>query len=255
MNGVGCVRCRRRIVVSVHDVTPRHFDRLARIERFLRDAGLAGRYAMLVVPDFWRQWPIADHPRFQQWLRSRAAEGVEMILHGYHHLDETPHPHAAARWKARLATAGEAEFLGLDAAEATARLRRGKDEIESILGTPVEGFIAPAWLCGKGAASAMREGGFRYTEDHWGVWCPSTGRMLARSPVVSYASRSRARMEASLLWSAASRVALARAPVVRLAIHPADFGHERLVRAIDRTLRGFLAAREPCLYRDLLTAA
>jgi len=244
----------KRILVSVHDVTPKHFVQLGRIDDFLRDLGLAGCYSMLVVPDYWHRWPLHDHPEFQRWLRSRADEGVEMILHGYHHLDESSHTRAITRWKAGHFTAGEGEFLGLGQAEAAERLLLGRNEIERIVGKPVEGFIAPAWLCGDAAGRALGETEFLYTEDHWRVWCPRTGETLARSPVVSYASRSRARIASSLLWSAIAPVALAPARVVRLAIHPNDFAEERLIRSIQRALHGFLGVRRPCLYRDLIAA-
>ncbi len=243
--------CEKRILVSVHDVTPRHFEQLLRIDRFLEEAGLAGRYGMLVVPDFWHRWPLDAHPDFKAWLRARSDAGVEMILHGYHHVDETPHAGAARRWKASVLTAGEGEFLGLDKSESVRRLERGRELIEGIVGRQVEGFVAPAWLYGEAALGALHELGFRFAEDHWRVWCPRTGETLARSPVVSYASRSPARIASSLLWSKVSGVVLAPLRVVRLAIHPHDFDHDRLVKEIDRVLRGFLTVREPGLYREL----
>lgn len=239
------------IVVSVHDVTPRHFERLRRIDRVLEECGLNSRYSMLVVPDFWHRWPLSDFPDFQAWLRERASAGVEMVLHGYHHIDEISHTGAATRWKARVLTAGEGEFLGLDETEALRRLQHGRDLLERLVGRPVEGFVAPAWLYGEASTRALRTLGFAFAEDHWRVWCPRSGVTLARSPVVSYASRSRARIAGSLVWSRLAGTLLAPARVVRLALHPHDFDHERLVGEIDRALRGFLATRQPSSYREL----
>ncbi|MBI5506219.1 MAG: polysaccharide deacetylase family protein [Deltaproteobacteria bacterium] len=241
----------KRIVVSLHDVTPRHFERLLRIDRFLENVGLGGCYSMLVVPNFWYRWPLREHRDFQAWLRARSDAGVEMVLHGYHHVDETSHPAAATRWKARVLTAGEGEFLGLGEPEAIRRLVLGRELLESIVGRPVLGFVAPAWLYGHAALRALGQLGFRFAEDHWRVWCPRTGATLARSPVVSYASRSSARIAGSLAWSRVARAALAPARVVRLAVHPHDFDESRLVGEIDRALRRFLAVRRPSLYREL----
>ena len=110
----------KTLLFSIHDVTPRHFDRLLRIDRLLCDSGIGNRYAMLVVPDFWRQWPLEAYPAFRSWLKSKAEDGVEMILHGFSHIDETDHGRLMDRFRARVMTAREGEFLGLDEAEAVA---------------------------------------------------------------------------------------------------------------------------------------
>ena len=52
------------------------------------------------------------------------------------------------------------EFLGLTAAEAERRMREGRDVVEQATGRAVTGSVAPAWLYGPGARSAMREVGF-----------------------------------------------------------------------------------------------
>jgi hypothetical protein len=242
---------KKRLILSIHDVTPRHFERLKQIDAFLKEQGIGSRYSMLVVPDFWHQWPLEAHSEFQSWLRARAGEGVEMILHGFYHRDESVHSTAAARFKARALTAREGEFLGLSRAESLERLQRGRDLLSSILGRKIEGFIAPAWLYGAGAREALQDLGFDFAEDHWSVWSPSSGKTLATSPVISYASRSEARILSSLVWSRLATMALRPLDAVRLAIHPHDFDVDRLVTEIARATTSLLTHREPVLYRDL----
>ena len=48
----------KKLLFSIHDVTPRHFERLRRIDRILTESGIGASYAMLVVPDFWKEWPL-----------------------------------------------------------------------------------------------------------------------------------------------------------------------------------------------------
>ena len=242
---------KKRLLVSIHDVTPRHFERLKRIDAFLKEQGIGSRYSMLVVPDFWHEWPLAEHDEFNAWLRARAAEGVEMILHGFYHRDDSQHASVAARFKANALTAREGEFLGLSRAQATERLQRGQAVLEAVLGHKAEGFVAPAWLYGEGALQALGDLGFEFAEDHWRVWSPCTGAKLAASPVISYASRSRARIASSLLWSRLATTLLRPTAVVRQAIHPHDFDVDRLIAEIGRALSSFLTHREPILYRDL----
>src|SRR5215510_4048305 len=114
------------LLLCVHDVTPRHFERLQQLDRSLKENGLHGRYSMLVVPDFWRVWPLQEHPAFVAWLRQRADEGVDILLHGYFHLDETAHQGRLAQWKASTLTAGEGEFLEMSYEAARERLLRGR---------------------------------------------------------------------------------------------------------------------------------
>lgn len=244
----------KQFIVSIHDVTPRHSERLKRIEAFLAECGLGARYSMLVVPDFWRSAALRDYPEFCAWLRARAASGVEMLLHGFTHRDESPHPGAMARWKAANLTAGEGEFLGLDQDEARRRLVAGRQIVESIIERPVAGFVAPAWLYGPGARTALRELGFAVAEDQLRVWSPLDGRILSRTPVVSYASRSSARVRSSLAWSRAATILLKPCRTVRLALHPHDFDVPALVNEARRAIRTFAADRRPASYGDLTKA-
>lgn len=240
-----------RLVLSIHDVSPAHEPRLPRlIELFERHAG-AARFAMLVVPNFHGDWPLAAHPGFRAWLRVQADRGVEMFLHGLRHLDDSRHQGAVASWKAAAMTAGEGEFLGLDRAEATRRLRDGRAEVEDIIGRPVAGFVAPAWLYGPGAMTAIADEGFALAEDHFRVWRPADGRILARGPVVTYATRSRARLLSSLAVSRGATLGLGWLPTLRLAVHPPDAESVPVMRELERALPRHLSRRQAGRYADL----
>lgn len=245
-----------KLLVSVHDVTPRHFAALKDIDRLLGRLGIGSCYSMLVVPNFWSAWPLEEHPEFVEWLRARESDGVEMILHGFYHRDQHTHRGAAARVKAGLMTAGEGEFLGLGYADAAARISAGKAVLESALEQPVEGFVAPAWLYGEATRQVLRDQSFRFAEDHWSVWAPALDdRRLARSPVISYSSRTRMRIATSWLWSRSAMLALSAAPVVRHAIHPHDLDSGLIVSEIERSLTSLLARREVMQYRHLAARA
>lgn len=242
----------RRLLLSLHDVTPAHHERIARLEGILaaaaeRDAA----WALLVVPDFHSRAPVAGDRSFVAWLRARAAAGCEVFLHGWSHRDEAEHSGAAA-WKARRMTAGEGEFLGLSQAEARRRMHDGRALLEDIVGAPLAGFIAPAWLYGPGAVAALAAERFALAEDHWRVWSPATGTTLARGPVVTYASRTPARIRSSLLWSRAATTLLRPLPAVRLAVHPHDVDAPALTAEAARAIGAFALRRRLGRYRDLL---
>jgi hypothetical protein len=70
--------------------------------------------------------------------------------------------------------------------------------------------------------------------------------------VITWASRTRARLASSL----AAAAALRRAPleVLRVGVHPPDVNHPALVRSIEKTFRAAAATRGPARYADLLEA-
>jgi predicted deacetylase len=174
-----------------------------------------------------------------------------MFLHGWSHRDDSKHANARAAWKAKHMTAGEGEFLGLSQEEAARRLRAGRQVVEDAIGRPVAGFIAPAWLYGPGAHAAVRAERFPLAEDHMQVWNPASGAVLARGPVITWASRSRARIRSSLGFAALARVALQPLRTVRIAVHPGDAHVPALRASIDKTFAAF-SGRRAAHYSDLL---
>jgi uncharacterized protein len=242
---------RRILLASIHDVGPRFESEVDRLVDRLQGHVGTGRFAMLVVPDHWGEAPLAAAPAFQARLRGWADSGVEMFLHGWSHRDDSAHRDARAAFKARHMTAGEGEFLGLSKDEATRRLRAGRQVVEDAIGRPVAGFIAPAWLYGPGAQAAVSAEHFPLAEDHMQVWNPVSGAVLARGPVITWASRSRARIRSSLAFATLARTFLQPLRTVRIAVHPGDAHVPVLLRSIDKTFAAF-GARKAAYYSDLL---
>ena len=239
------------LLASIHDVSPRFESEVDRLLELLAPH-VGERLAMLVVPNHWGDAPIRPGSPFAARLRRWAETGVEMFLHGYFHRDQSRHGGAADRLRARFMTAGEGEFLGLSREDASARIAEGRALLEDVIGRPVDGFVAPAWLYGEGALAALADSGIPLAEDHWRVWSPPTGARLASGPVITWASRTRARLASSLLAAAALR----RAPldVLRIGVHPPDCRHPALVRSIDKTLAFAAKTRRAARYSDLLPA-
>lgn len=236
----------KRLLASIHDVSPRFEGEVDRLLAHLAPH-VGERLAMLVVPDHWNAAPLT--PAFKARLRAWSDRGVEMFVHGWSHRDDAAHRGVAAL-KARHMTAGEGEFLGLDHAEALSRMRRGKALIEDATGRASAGFIAPAWLYSDDARRALADAGFALAEDHAAVWAPG-GDVVARGPVITWASRSRARQLSSLAAAAVLRRALQPARVVRIAVHPGDTRVPALLASIDRTFAAF-RDHAPARYADLL---
>jgi len=241
-------RPKRLLLASIHDVSPRYesqVDRLAtRLEPFV-----GTRFAMLVVPNHWRSGQIRPGSPFASRLREWSSQGIEMLLHGFYHRDEHEH-RGFDRFRAKFMTAKEGEFLGLSRAEALQRIADGRALVEDIIGKPVTGFVAPAWLYGPGAYEALAESGVRIAEDHMRVWSPATGKVLARGPVITWASRTPMRLRSSLA-AAALLGRLAPQRVLRIGVHPGDCGSPALLESIRKTLARASASRTAGRYLDL----
>ncbi|MEP6867367.1 MAG: polysaccharide deacetylase family protein [Novosphingobium sp.] len=245
----------RRLLASIHDVGPRFAGQVDRLADRLESLLGSKRFAMLVVPDHWDQAPLAQDSAYQAKLRQWSDQGVEMFVHGWRHRDDGLHRGALARWKATRMTAGEGEFLGLDHDEALARMLRARDVVEQAIGRPAAGFVAPAWLYGEGAHSALREAGFALAEDHMRVWEPVSGRNLAKGPVITWASRSRGRITSSLMFAGLARRTLGVLDTVRIAVHPGDTSVPSLLDSIDRTFSRFARSHTPSTYASLVSGS
>lgn len=240
-----------RLLLSIHDVGPRFEHEADMLHDLFRQLTDTQRFAMLVVPDHWGEAPLASAPAFRSRLRGWADAGVEIFVHGWFHRDTSRHS-GLNGLKARAMTASEGEFLGLGHKEAARYMAEGKALIEDIIGRPAAGFIAPAWLYGEGAKEALAHSGFALAEDHMRVWQPGSGRVLARGPVITWASRSRPRQLSSLAFAALARQALRWQDTVRIAVHPGDTGAPALMRSITSTVSAFAGQRRVARYADLL---
>jgi hypothetical protein len=239
------------LLASIHDVSPRFETEIDRLLDLFRPH-VGERLAMLVVPNHWSQSPIIAGSSFATRLRAWADSGIEMFLHGYFHKDEARHQ-GLSRIRAKHMTAGEGEFLGLGREEAMRRIADGRALLENILGKPITGFVAPAWLYGPGAHEALSDSNIPLAEDHWRVWSPVSGRTLARGPVITWASRTAFRLQSSLLAAAVLRHAPVE--VLRIGVHPPDSRSSRLMSSIDKTLSSASYDRRPAACSELLRAA
>jgi uncharacterized protein len=242
----------KKLLVSIHDVTPVHAQRLLNIMPIVEAVIGEGKAALLAVPNYHGEATIDSNKAFAARLRGWSDAGNEVFLHGYFHRDPSKHSGMLARFKARHLTAGEGEFLGLDRQNALTLLTEGRKRVEDVIGRSVAGFVAPAWLYGDGANQAIAELGFALAEDHFKVWQPETQKIVARGPVITYASRSPSRLLSSLLWSRIAGAVLKPTQTVRIGVHPHDWDAHELVKEIRRSLTHFARSHRPARYADLL---
>lgn len=242
----------RKLVVSLHDITPFHLDRIRRAESVYRDLGLE-KITYLFVPEYHGGYPAAGDAPFGAWCREERPFRIDWHLHGYHHL-ESPAEAAGGGTgdflKRKLLTAGEGEFLALDAGTQRRKLEAGRAAFRACLERDPVGFVAPAWLFNSHLPGALREQGFRFTEDQRRMYRVDAGKSLA-SPVITWATRTWLRKYGSLLVCPLLLRLWSRAPVLRVAMHPFDFDHPGTVASIRSVLTAAVRDREQAFAEDL----
>jgi uncharacterized protein len=235
------------LLVSIHDVTPALADGVARLWEICAARGV--RPALLVVPDWHGRWPLEAHLPFVAWLRARAADGAEIVLHGERH-DEVGLPRSLGdTLRAWGRTAREGEFLTLDEPAARERIARGRARLQALGLEPV-GFVPPAWLAREAGHRAVGGTGLGFSEDERAILLFPSGRWLP-SPVVRWSARTGVRAWGSVAVARARWTLQGRAPLPRIAFHPQDLGHPATAASLGPTLDRWLARHRPIPYTAL----
>ena len=105
---------------------------------------------------------------FPELLRTLAAAGHEVAVHGYDH----------ARWQDRLPR--------LPPAQVRAEVSRAAAVFRHIFGAEPLGFAAPGWRCTPASLGAVDEAGFAYRSDTRGShpYLPAAGAHVFRAPEI-----------------------------------------------------------------------
>jgi predicted deacetylase len=238
------------LLVSIHDVTPAFASRVRQLWELCSSYGVTP--ALLVVPDWHGAWPLEEHPEFIDWIRSRAALGGEVVLHGERHDEAGLRRSAGDSWRAWGNTAGEGEFLTLDAPAARQRLCRALERLRQ-LGLEPSGFVPPAWLAREATYEVAGLAGLRFSEDAASViLLPSRRRV--KSPVVRWSARTPFRAWGSVVVAGARWGLQRRSQWPRIALHPQDLDHPATAGSLGPTLDRWLQRCRPGRYADLVTA-
>ena len=240
----------KKLLLTVHDVSPVHMNTLKQIHSILEELG-AVRYSMLVVPDYHGEWPLEKFPDFCRWLREMEESGVEMLLHGCRHEGNSAGIGTADRIRSSFFTRGEGEFLGLDERAAEKLLQEGRETLKRTLDIEVNGFVAPAWLYSSGTIAALAKTGFSIAENRWRIWDPGTGRTILWMPIVNYAGGGSVKKFLAALWVKISGTVLGGSETVRFAIHPCDFEDDRMRKTVMKRLKTLLTRRVSVSFEDL----
>jgi hypothetical protein len=227
------------LVVSIHDVAPPFLAEVSALRARLARWGV-GAVTLLAVPDYHGRAPLDGDLATLRWLRRQHGGGDEIALHGIVHRQNRPAVRRRDRLRAALLTAGEGEMLG---AVEPRRLAEARARLARLVGAPIDGFVAPAWLEPAGFERVLAELGFGWHETAFSVARLAGEMRRHRTPVIGFATRTRWRERAAIAWAAALTPLLDRLPSaapVRVALHPGDLRSVAVMRAAERTVRRLL---------------
>jgi uncharacterized protein len=230
----------RALCVSIHDVAP---DTWSRCRLLLQAIHAVANIpvTLLAVPNYHRHNNYT-YSQFDRLLEKRLSLGDELALHGYSHLDEGMAP--ANLWNKfvrKIYTQGEAEFYAIDTDEARRRLNLGIDWFDRNH-WPITGFVAPAWLLGKGSWQALKEFPFRYTTT-MRQFHVLPQHAAIRSPSLVYGARNFCCKQLSFARNAILNHSLQDVPILRIGLHPNDVLHPDIVKNVQQLLEQFLEHR------------
>jgi predicted deacetylase len=248
----------RYVLISLHDVTPFHLERLQHAENLLKELGIE-KVTYLFIPDYHSRTPTlrpAESKAYRIWINQKRPFQIQWVLHGYTHKGPgamtTSRLSAIARLKNRFLTANEAEFLHLDRLGTLERIQQGRRSFVRHLEVTPEGFIAPAWLYNEHLFACLKELGFLFTENHRRIQLLSRSRYLY-APVITWATRTLWRKYSSqLICPVLSRIWSGQ-KVIRIAMHPFDFDHPSTVASIRKVISGAIKYRKQAIYSQLVS--
>lgn len=237
----------KALIVSFHDVTPLTYEAFASWAKHLESVGVA-RLTWFVVPFWHGKIRLRPESACAQWLRRRQSCGDDMILHGLtHQWDKSTAFGVRASCKSlfirRVYTAMESEFLDLEPTVLRQRIRRARSLLEDAGIRPV-GFVAPAWIFPRDQHSFLGQVGFRLTESYKRIHALHAPRSF-HSPVLTASARAPWRVFLSRCVVPALERLWAEAPVVRVAIHPADLEHPPVRHLMYSVVQRLRRVREP----------
>lgn len=132
----------KKIVVTVHDITPYFYGECLTIFNKLDELGVHQR-TLLITPNYAGKSPIDSDERFIVMMETERKKGAELALHGFSHRNF--------------------EFYKKDYIEAKKSLQQGMGMFKNAFGFLPKGFVAPQWFQSKGSLKAVEELGFNYT--------------------------------------------------------------------------------------------
>jgi len=248
----------KKVLISLHDVTPYHFSRILKAEKLLTKWGVK-KISFFFIPDYHQlhdkqnKQILSD---FKEWIQKKKEYTIEWALHGYYHLEDkiprVDHKSLLQAWnlKHRFLTANEAEFLDLSSKEISNRIQKGKEFFLDYFHCDPAMFVPPAWLFNEQLMSCLRSHHFSITEDHSGIYLLKQEKIVS-APVITWATRTSLLKLISRIGCPMLNRIWHFKDLIRIAVHPLDFDFPSTINSIKHVITQTLKERQTILYKEL----
>lgn len=230
----------RYVSVCIHDVSPQTWTDCRKV---MAEIGKVAELplGLLLVP-CWHHLPWPESGAFIDEIEAMRQQGHELVLHGYTHWDDGPQARDPVNlFRRRMLTRNEGEFAALDAESARAAINAGIASLAAHAWA-VDGFVAPAWMLSAAAVDVLAGSGLRYAGLFGSLLTLPDFRRLP-SLALNYSCRHPAGDWVTRGMVSAAALAQSRAPLLRLALHPADARRPANLRHAQSLLEAALKTR------------
>lgn len=198
-------------------------------------------YSLLIVPNYKERCPLYENRSFVEVLKS--LNKAEFILHGYSHQGSTPlHQYV---W-----TSGEGEFSLANSKETLFKICQAQAEVSG-LGLKCHFFVPPAWIGNAHLEETLINQGFKGIGYRFYIKFFNPSQRFF-SPVIVLSNR-RGLSYLSIKTTKFLFSLWRTFPVLRLALHCADFRDKRKIELWKETLEITKKERRFITYGELLS--
>jgi len=229
----------RYAIVELHDVSPFYKEEVYNAIEFLEKLGIE-KFSLLLIPNFRGEYAINRYVPFLSFIEKTKQE---IIMHGYTHTGKK-------RIQYFLYTYGEGEFGEGDLEETYRKLEKAVEIFQAMqLDTKV--FVPPAWIGSPWLDDLLYSFGFLGVGYRGKIRNLQSGEDI-KSPVLTFSNRH------GLSYISIKTVPILfklfdRYPVLRLALHTADFRDRRKIALWRLILTKTKKERRLISYGELLS--
>jgi len=253
----------KKLIVSLHDATPKFTGELTEIVSELDRIGVSKR-SILVVPNWEDQYDLRDHDKFVAWMHELKDQGNEIVHHGYNHRSDKREGHYKNPFQwfmGEIFAQGTGEFQNLSYEEAFYKIEQSKQIFSELEFEDVTGFIAPSWFVNPNVEETLKYAGYQYHvyTDFWNYMCKLSVIPIKNLETDKEIKSREVAFDSSRIWADYGTRGLSwlltrnkKQKVSRIAIHPGDIQNARPFDYALELIKELKEDRNVCTYQELL---
>jgi len=240
----------KKLIVSVHDVTPEYRSELEGVISELDKLGI-NKTSLMVIPNYRKNNRLENDSNFVTWLKDLENKGNEIVQHGYDHLFEGKKDSSFYRnfLGEILNFGGQGEFQYANYNSAKERICKGKEILDKVGFNP-KGFVGQSWFISDDTLKAAFDEGFEYV-DRLNDIILANGNII-KSPLIAFEPNSKLLGKFVRTYFFLIEPYINSNELCRIAVHPQDYRNVALFNYIKANIRKNVENRGLTTYYDYI---